>query len=124
MARQVSEWVASHDDQTIPLRVKLRVWMRANGKCEACTRQLFGVVPQFDHTIALINGGEHREFNLRLICDTCHKGKSKDDIAEKSVIYYKRLKNAGIKKKHSRPLPGTKASGLKKKFDGSVERRR
>ena len=123
MSRAIKEWIADHDDQAIPPRVRLRIWIRANGICQICTRRIFGEIPQYDHVIALINGGGHRENNIQLVCFTCHTSKSRDDVAEKSMIYHKRLKHIGIKKTSSRPMPGTKASGLKKRMDGTVERR-
>jgi 5-methylcytosine-specific restriction enzyme A len=51
-----------------------------------------------DHRIALINGGEHREHNLRLICAWCHTKKTTEDVAEKSMISKRRKKHLGIKK--------------------------
>ena len=31
--RTVTEWIATHDDQKIPDRVRLRIWSREAGRC-------------------------------------------------------------------------------------------
>lgn len=102
MTRALPEWIAKHDDQAIPPRVRLRIWMRSFGHCINCTRAMrAGEAPQFDHIIALVNGGQHRESNLQLLCFTCHAVKTKTDVAEKSAVYTKRLKHTGIKRRPS-----------------------
>lgn len=40
MTRTVPEWTASHDDQAIPPRVKLRVFDGQTGRRAECARQL------------------------------------------------------------------------------------
>jgi len=75
-----------------------------------------------DHRIALINGGGHRESNLFLILKEHHKAKTALDVAEKAKIYAVRKKHLGLKKS-KRPMIGSKASGWKRKMDGTWERR-
>ncbi len=124
MTRTVAEWIADNPDQSIPPRVRLRVFERANKRCVECTRQIRGGDWQADHVVALINGGEHRESNLQCLCTECHKRKTAGDVAEKSAIYGTRLKEARIKRPSPwRPMPGTKRSGIKKRMNGIVERR-
>jgi 5-methylcytosine-specific restriction endonuclease McrA len=99
MSRDVPEWIGSTDDQAIPARVKVRVFDRFDGKCCACTLLVQGKLrPAYDHIQALINGGEHREHNLQLLCVPCHALKTRADVAEKSVTARKRTKHLGIKK--------------------------
>jgi 5-methylcytosine-specific restriction endonuclease McrA len=91
--------VASHDDQAIPPRVKVRVFEKASGRCAECTLSIVGkLLPSYDHIQALINGGEHRESNLQLLCVPCHAVKTRADVAEKSVSAGKRRNAIGIKK--------------------------
>lgn len=100
LARDVPEWWGKTDDTPIPPRVKLRVAARANNCCEACGNRIrFG--GEIDHTIALINGGEHRERNLRLLCPACHKIKSGRDVAEKSKTAAAQRKLGPIKREQS-----------------------
>jgi len=96
MSRELPEWIAEHDNQAIPTRVKVRVFDRAGGRCAACTLAIVGGLrPAYDHIQAFINGGSHRESNLQLLCVPCHALKTKTDVAEKSVIYRKRAKHIG-----------------------------
>ncbi|MCX7320426.1 MAG: HNH endonuclease [Hyphomicrobiales bacterium] len=106
-------WVAKNEDQAIPPRVKLRIFAAAGGLCEECTNLIVGKLrPEYDHKIALINGGSHTEDNLQVLCSECHKVKTRADVAEKSVMARKQRKAAGIKK------PRTIRSW--RRFDGSV----
>jgi len=118
--RSVDEWIAPHDDAPIPPRVQLRVYARDNGRCKSCTRKcgVGGEPFQCDHIIALVNGGQHRESNLQVLCTTCHTDKTKADVAEKSRVYKRRKSNAGIRKPSK--FACSRNSKFKKKIDGSV----
>lgn len=97
-ARTVPEWIAPTPDTAIPPRVRIRIWDRANGHCTICTRKIrAGEAWQADHTVALINGGENREQNLRLVCGFCHKSKTAEDVAEKAKTARVRKRHLGIK---------------------------
>lgn len=120
--RRLPEWSAA-DDTDPPMRVKVRIFWRYNGKCAECRRKCGpgGERFQFDHVIALVNGGQNRESNLRLICTECHQQKTTKDVAEKSMIYRKRARAIGLKKKSR--LPGGRDSPYKIKLDRTVVRR-
>ena len=113
MSRELPKWEATHDNQAIPARVKVRVFDRAGGKCAECTLPIVGKLrPAYDHIQALINGGKHAESNLQLLCVPCHAVKTKADVAEKSITARKRTKHLGIKK------PRTMTRW--RRFDGSI----
>ena len=77
--------------------VRDRVYTRGDGKCAHCTRSIDEKLrPAIDHIIAIINGGKNRESNLQLLCVPCHKTKTKADVAEKSTVYRKRMKDRGL----------------------------
>ena len=121
--RSVPEWIGKTDDARIPLRVRIRVFDRCGGMCHRSGRRIMAGEPwECDHIIPLCNGGLHREFNLAPILVDAHKEKTKQDVALKAKINRKKAYHLGLKKK-SRPIPGSKASGLKKGFDGIVRRR-
>lgn len=121
--RPTPEWVGSSPSAAIPDRVKLRIFVRDGGRCQLCTRKVGpGLPAEYDHTTALINGGEHREANIRLVCAPCHKAKTRRDVAEKAKTAAVRSKHLGIRKA-KRPFPGSRSSGWKKRIDGTVERR-
>ncbi len=123
MSRTVEEWIGATDDQAIPARVKIRIFDRCGGRCVTCTLRCGGSLrPTYDHIQALVNGGEHRERNLQLLCVPCHAVKTKADVAEKSRNYRKRAKHIGVTAA-KRPMPGSLASGLRKRMNGTVERR-
>lgn len=98
MSRTVKEWIAKNDDEKIPTRVQDRIYSRCDGRCCECGVRVVGKIrPAFDHIRALINGGQHRESNLQLLCkQPCHAEKTKRDVAEKSVSYRKRVKHLGF----------------------------
>lgn len=105
IGRATEEWIGKTANTKVPTRVEVRVFERAGGRCEECTRKLHAGDPrQIDHRIALINGGENRETNLQLLCGWCHKGKTKQDVAEKSKTAAVKAKHLGFKKpKHTWP---------------------
>lgn len=114
MSRAVNEWIAKHDNENIPARIKERVFTRAGGKCVQCHRAIAGSVrPAYDHIIPLIAGGKHAESNLQLLCvSPCHAEKTRADVAEKSLVARKRKKHLGIRK----PRSITRW----RKFDGTI----
>lgn len=122
MPRSVEEWIGKTDDAAIPPRVKLRVWDRFSGRCQCgCNRKIMvGERWQADHIVALINGGEHKERNLQPLLTEHHKNKTKEDVTLKSDTYRTRLKQVGIKRASSRPLPFGRGSKLKRKLSGEV----
>jgi 5-methylcytosine-specific restriction protein A len=124
MTRKVPEWRGKTPDTKIPDRVKDRVFDRFNGICYLANRPIAPGEPwDAEHVIAIINGGENRESNLAPALRDKHKGKTAADVAEKSRNYRKRTKHLGIKSKSNRPMPGSKASGIRRRMNGSVERR-
>lgn len=98
--RSVPEWQGKTDDAEIPPRVKIRIVERAGHRCEGpCHRAFDGKLkPEFDHVLALINGGAHAENNLRAVCHECHSQKSKLDVAAKALTARIRKRHLGIKK--------------------------
>lgn len=121
--RKVPEWKGKTDDTKIPPRVLLRTFLRWNGNCYRCFRTIApGDRWQCDHIIPICNGGSNAESNLAPICNWCHRAKTAEDVALKALTYRKRRAHYGLRKP-KRPMPGSKASGLKKKFDGTVVKR-
>lgn len=126
MSRSVEEWRGANDDSPVPPRVRLRVFQRADGRCQGpCGRKLApGDSWECDHVVAIINGGGNRESNLAVKCEWCHAKKSATDVAEKSAVYERALRHAGIKRQpKGRPMAGTRASGWKHKVNGEWIRR-
>src|SRR5258708_2262193 len=123
MSRSVVEWVAKHDDEAVPTRVRLRVLARFNHQCSICYRSLYpGDKWICDHEKAIILGGENRESNLVPLCSWCDKCKTARDVALKSASYKRRASHAGIRKS-KRSFPTNKNQPWKRKINGELVRR-
>lgn len=121
--RAVKEWIGKTDDARVPDRVRLRVFTARDGICHISGRKIeAGERWELEHIVAICNGGLHRESNLAPALVEPHKAKTAADRAEKKIIDRKRKKHLGIRKTQARPLPGTKASGIRKRMNGNVER--
>jgi hypothetical protein len=99
-ARSLPEWIGSSPDAAVPPRVRLRIFDRYGGRCQCgCTRLIrSGEAWECEDTIALINGGQRRESNLKPWLAGHQADKTKADVAEKSRVYRKRSAHVGIKK--------------------------
>lgn len=106
--------------------VKRDAFFRANGKCEGVSCGAFLSVGKFhyDHEIPDQLGGEATLENCKVLCFACHKVKTtKHDVPNIAKAKRRELNHLGIKSTSSRPMPGTKASGIKKYMDGRIARR-
>lgn len=121
MSRSVPEWRGVTDDVAIPPRVRLRVFMRFGGVCQICFTKIVSGV-EIDHLVALASGGSNCESNLVPVHAKCHRAKSKEDVAQKAATYKTQAHHLGIRKSR-RPMPGSRASGFKRKMNGQVEKR-
>jgi 5-methylcytosine-specific restriction endonuclease McrA len=112
--RETEEWLGKSDSTPVPTRVRIRQYIRDNGVCQCgCTTKIqVGDKWETDHTIAIANGGENRESNLRTLLSFHHKLKTKADVAEKSTTARVRAKHLGLKK----PRKITRW----RRFDGSI----
>lgn len=99
MPRTVAEWIGKTDDSAIPPRVRDRVCLRYNDHCIICVRKIGGKLrAELDHITPLILGGQHRESNLRLVCNECHKVKTAFDVKLKAKVARVRKRHLGLKK--------------------------
>jgi 5-methylcytosine-specific restriction protein A len=104
-----------------PAKVRLAAYERAGGHCEVCTAKLYPGKFRYDHRIPDALGGEPALENCVVQCVACDAPKTAADqttIAKSKRI---RAKHAGIRKT-TRPLPGSRASGIRKRMSGQVER--
>jgi hypothetical protein len=107
---------------------------RAKGRCEA-VGEWYGLEPgkrcetplahgvEFDHVDLDANSRDNSLENCAAVCIPCHRHKTaKHDIPLAAKTLRQQDKFNGIRRS-SRPLPGSKASGWRKRMDGTVERR-
>lgn len=122
MSRALPEWIGRDDDTPIPPRVKDRVLEKQDHRCATCAAPFVGkVTPEFDHRLALINGGENRETNVQALCGLCHGPKTRRDVAQKAKDARVRQKHLGIKTRKAL-IPGSKGSGWRKPLNGPAYR--
>ena len=103
---------------------RLQIFEDSGGVCHICEQQINAGEPwEADHPEPLWMGGDDSPEALRPAHIHCHKRKTADD--KKRIAKTKRIrqKHLGIGKIQSRPMPGTKASGWRKRMNGDVERR-
>ena len=121
--RSVPEWVGSSSDAKVPHRVRARVFVAHGGVC-AISGQLIrpGDEWHVDHDRPLCLGGEHRESNLRPVLAEPHRAKTAGEVKAKAKADRVRAKHIGAKKPRA-VIPGSKASGWKRRLDGTTVRR-
>lgn len=98
MSRSCPEWIAKHDDQKVPDRVRTRVFDAHDGICHITGAKIDPVRDQWDleHKVALILGGEHREGNLAPALREPHKKKTAAEMKVKAKIAAVRKKHIGV----------------------------
>jgi len=99
MSRSVESWVGANDDAKIPDRVKLRIWLREDGRCSLTGRKIMpGEAFDYEHRIALCNGGRHAEDNIVLaLRGKVHQAKTAQDVAQRAKTDRIAKKHLGIK---------------------------
>ena len=114
--RTVPPWVGKTPDAAIPDRVKLRIWAREEGRCSITGLKIDARKDayEWEHRIALCNGGSHSEDNIVLVLKAAHKAKTAADLKTRAKIDRLRKTEAGIKPK------GRGFGNKTRKFDGTV----
>ena len=103
-------------------RTKLDAFERARGKCQGCGARLYPGKYQFHHGKECTFGGEASLENAVVLCVACHAAITRKRAAVIAKSNRVRERHLGIKRASSRPLPGSKASGIRKRMNGQVER--
>jgi hypothetical protein len=103
---------------------KVTCFMRQDGRCGCgCGAKLQVKGYILEHIVPLEDGGADDLSNKAAYAIPCAKAKTKAEAAARAKSRRVRDKHIGAFPKKSRPIPGSKASGLRKRFDGTVERR-
>lgn len=110
--------------RTLSPKARAERFAACGGRCSMCDRKL-GPADRWDvdHTIALAAGGTNDASNLRVVCAWCHDLKSRADTAIAAKGKRRAIKATVPSefRKKSRPMAGTKASGVRKRMNGLVE---
>jgi 5-methylcytosine-specific restriction protein A len=107
------------DRRSFSQKKRAEICLRQGGKC-GCGEKLQLGQYEIDHIQALVHDGDNEDDNLRAICRDCHKAKTRKDVQGRA--HHDRIAVGG-KQRKGPPMPGSRASGLKKHMDGSVSRR-
>lgn len=102
---------------------KLLAFRNSGGRCQQCTARLGPGNTEYHHDKECTFGGSSDLANCIVLCRACHRIITSFQAALIAKSNRIRERHLGIKRKSSRPMPGSKASGRRKKFNGTVERR-
>ena len=108
--------------QEFTKRTKLDAFERSGGRCEACRARLFPGNIEYHHSTECTFGGAGELGNCSVLCRACHAAITRKRAAVIAKSNRVRERHLGIKRASSRPLPGSKASGIRRRMNGQVER--
>jgi 5-methylcytosine-specific restriction enzyme A len=121
----MSEDCASTPRKALTPRQRLALFEAHGGRCYLCQQPIrIGDPWRDEHLRALGLGGTNDLDNRAPVHTACADAKThgKDgDLAQIAKAKRRKMKMLGIKRT-TRPLPGSRASGLRKRMDGTVER--
>jgi 5-methylcytosine-specific restriction protein A len=124
MVRSTKEWIGRTDDSVPPPYIRLRIFRTHDGICHVSGVKIRSGDPwECDHIVALCNGGQNRESNMAPVRVGPHREKTGADVALRVINDRVMKKSLGIKTTKGRPMPGSKASGIRKRMNGRVEKR-
>lgn len=105
MPRSTKEWIGKTDDAMPGEHVRERL-MRIYPACYLCTQPFVdGDKVEIDHKVALRDGGENRESNLRPVHKGCHADKSAKEATDRAAVRKSKLRGFGLQTKAKRPFP-------------------
>lgn len=78
---------------------------------------------EWDHIIPLEMRGEDAIDNLQPLCTACHKRKTKTDKGHIAKAKRMEQREAGVRRQPKSVIPGSAASGWKRKMNGEWIRR-
>lgn len=96
--------------------------LRADGRCEGCTRRLMAGDYHYDHIIPDALGGDPTLDNCQVLCRSCHGVKTTTQDVPRIAKSKRNYRKARGIKKPSR-FPCSRNSPFKMKIGGGVERR-
>ena len=106
----------------ISTRERVDIFNRNGGVCHLCAGKItVGEAWDVEHVIPLAQGGDDDGDNLQPAHRKCHADKSKQDATNTARAKRREAKHIGARKS-ARPIPGSKASGIRKRMSGKVER--
>lgn len=104
-----------------------KLFLDQDGRCAGpCGRKLRpGDRAEADHKVSLENGGTNDPDNWQILCAGCHALKTPEDrkqAAKTRAVVTSHVVPTREGKPRSRPLPGSRASGVRKRMNGQTEK--
>ena len=111
--------------QHLSARERQRCFDAAKGRCDICGFPIVdGEGFDISHRIPLAAGGEDVPANRFPAHRKCHARQTAEIDAERiAKTRRQRQKASGARPRSARPIAGSKASGWRKRMDGTAERR-
>ena len=104
-------------------KYRAELFIKHNGICHICKDKILGDERwEIEHIIPISLGGEDGGDNLAPAHQSCHSGKTKEDIRRLSKAKRQRAFHFGGRVSRT-PLPFGKQSKLKRKLDGTIIQR-
>lgn len=124
MAREPTTYIRPTERGNMTRARATRIFLSRNGVCCLCGGQIRAHADSWfiEHPEALNLGGSDDDKDLWPAHTKCKPAK---DAADKALISDRNrviTKNCEDAPRRSRPLPGTRASGIRKRMNGQVER--
>jgi len=106
-----------------PAKIKITAFHRAKGYCEnaLCQAKLWTGKFAYDHVVPCELGGDASLANCQVLCDGCHKVKTRNDQANIGKARRRERKHLGIKKRSR--FACARSGPFKQKIGGGVVRR-
>lgn len=109
--------------RSISRKERAAIFARCGGQCHICGGKVgVGEAWDVEHIIPIALGGEDGGDNLAPAHSKCHRAKSAEDAGKLAKARSVEARHTGTYRPRS-VIPGSKASGWKKRMDGTVERR-
>jgi 5-methylcytosine-specific restriction protein A len=110
--------------RSLSTKMRLQIFQSANGVCDICAGKIqVGERWEVSHRTPIELGGADDPSNWFPAHYKCHRVQTAEiDIPAIAKAKRREARNIGAKRS-SRPMPGSRASGLRKHFDGTVSKR-
>jgi 5-methylcytosine-specific restriction protein A len=106
---------------------RAKLFLDKGGKCHKCGRKLrSGDTWVAEHMVALSVGGDNSPENWDVTCEWCFPEKNREDASKAAkgrAVATSCIIPRSQRQKKGRPMMGSRASGWRKRMDGTVERR-
>lgn len=105
--------------------MRVKIFTANDGRCDFCGQKIqIGQRWEVSHRRPLELGGTDTPDNMFPACYPCHREHTaKVDLPAIAKAKRREAIHLGAKATSKRPIPGSRASGWKRHFDGSVSRR-